>query len=125
MVASLTSAWFSKLRRWGIPEDLALKAANDLAIVGLSPDQYPDAISFLRDPNVQSFDWFDEISDWIENIVEWIKKLLPGGLFIAGGALVSSLLGKVEIKGIPLSIVGLVPIGVGLYMWYQQLQELF
>jgi len=122
---ALTNAWFLKLRKWGVPEDLASRAASDLAIQGLSPDLYPDAATFLGDPTIQAFDWFDDIQDWIGTIIEWIKKLLPGGVLIAGGALISSFLSGVKIKGVPLSVVGIVPIGMGLYMWYQQLQELF
>ena len=121
---ALTNTWFLKLRKWGVPEDLASRAATDLAIQGLSPDLYPDVITFLRDPNIQAFDWSDDINDWINTIIEWIKKLLPGGVLIAGGALISTMLGNVKIRNIPLSIVGIVPIGIGLYLWYQQLQEL-
>jgi len=122
---ALTNAWFLKLRKWGVPEDLASRAATDLAIYGLSPDLYPNVSAFLKDPTIQTFDWFDDIQDWINTIIEWIKKLLPGGILMAGGALISSFLSGVKIKGVPLSVIGIIPIGMGLYLWYQELSELW
>lgn len=122
-MVSLKDEWYNKLVSFGIPERLALRASEDLARENYDPYAFPNLSSLLKCKDIQKFDWFDDISEWIEKIKELIGKLLPGGIMILGGGFISSMLSDKEVKGIPLSLIGLAPTLIGLWQWYNVFKE--
>lgn len=114
-------SWESKLLGWNIPPQLASRMAVDLGHLPNPPESYVSifqAVSSLGD-QVVAMDWWSDFWDWVNQTFQLAQQMVPGMILTAGGAAVLWALKGTKIKGIPLGLLGLIPVGLGMWMIMQ------
>jgi hypothetical protein len=110
--------WTSRLLQFGIPQNLAARMSQDLQEMPYAPEQFSSIqqlVPVMRSAGFESLDWWDDLI----LIVEQLVKLIPGFVMIGVGAAMAYFLRNVKVSGVPLALVGLVPLGIGTYVVVQ------
>lgn len=114
-----TNNWYYKLLGFGVPVQIANRMSYDLNRLGYSSEQFNDinmlVASLQQDNRVVQLDWWDDLMNWLNQLLQLLPQITPGIVMtIAGGAIVY-FLRNVKIRNIPIGLVGLIPLGYGIW----------
>jgi len=107
--------WYRKLLELGIPQDLAVRMSPSLQTLPYDPNQFStiqQLVPVMESHGFQSLDWWEDL----QAIIAQIMQMLPGMAILGVGAAMAYFLRNVKIKGIPLALIGLIPMGIGTWM---------
>ena len=114
-----TISWENKLLSFGIPSSLASYMSVDLARLPYDPSQFSSIqqlVPVMEAYDLQGMDWWSDFYTWLEEFMQILMQITPGiVLTIVGGAM-TYFLRNVKVKKVPLSLIGLVPLGLGVWL---------
>jgi len=111
--------WYQKLVQLGVPTDLATVMAPDLQQLPYSPDEFTDVrqvVAVARDYGMQSLDWWDDLMAWLQYFLQTLIDITPGIILTAAGGALVYFLRNVKVRNIPIGLVGLAPMGYGIWL---------
>ena len=111
--------WENKLLSFGIPQNLATRMSTDLVRLPYDPSQFSSIqqlIPVIQSYGMQSMSWYDDLMIWIQYLMDKLMEITPGIILTAVGGAVTYFLRNVKVKNIPIGLVGLVPLGYGLWL---------
>lgn len=110
--------WYEKLLQLGIPSNLAERMTPDVAQMPYAPEQFTDLnqlVATMQDEGFQALDWWTDLMA----IVQMFIDMIPGILITAIGGAMAYFLRNVKVKGVPLALIGIAPIGIGTWLIVQ------
>jgi hypothetical protein len=107
--------WQKRLVELHIPVDLSIRMAPYYQSTGIDPE----SVKSIYDVRYIGEAYGFQTTDW------WalLSSIMPGIIITAIGTAITYALKNIEIKGFPMSIIGVVPIGIGLYLVYTALTK--
>ncbi len=114
----LNMNWTERLTQFGIPYELALRMTPKLNQIPYSPDQFSSMnqlVSVMKSYGFESLDWWTDL----QNIIGQIISIIPGALVLGIGAATAYFLRNIKVRKFPLSLIGIIPIGIGTWMIVQ------
>lgn len=114
--------WEDRLMSFGVPQCLATRMSYDLEASGLDPYSYTNInqlYSDLQGMGFQTYGWWEDLLKFFQDLMTKLTQVLPGILITALGIGVAYGLRNIKVKDTSLGLVGLIPIGVGMWMVVQ------
>ena len=110
--------WTERLKQFGIPCELASRMESNLNQIPYNPEQFSSMnqlVPVMKSYGFESLDWWTDL----QNIIGQIISIIPGALVLGIGAGVAYFLRNIKVKKFPLSLIGIIPIGIGTWMIVQ------
>jgi len=114
-----TISWENKLLSFGVPLSLAQYMSVDLARLPYDPSQFSsiqELIPVMESYNLQSMDWWADLQTWLQELMAILMQITPGIVLTTIGGAMMYFLRNVKVKKVPMSLIGLIPLGVGVWI---------
>lgn len=117
-----TINWENKLLSFGIPQYIAERMAVSLVKLPYVPDQFSSIqqlVPVMQQYNFQGLDWWEDFYLWLQQLMQTLMQITPGIILTVVGGVIVYALWKKKYRNVPIGLVGLAPMGVGLWMVVQ------
>lgn len=117
-----TINWENKLLSFGIPQHIAERMAVNLVKLPYTPDQFSSIhqlVPVMQQYDFQGLGWWEDFYLWLQQLMQTMMQITPGIILTAVGGGVTYFLRNVKMKGVPIGLVGLIPLGLGLWIIIQ------
>jgi len=104
--------WYQKLVQLGVPCDLATRMSPALETLPYSPEQFANInqlVEVMQREGFQALEWWDDL-------INLFVGMIPGIVLTVVGGAMAYFLRNVKVKGVPLGLIGLAPMGVGIWL---------
>ena len=112
--------WTNKLMQLGVPQELAIRMTPSLETLPYSPEQFTSIqqlVPVMQSYGMASLDWWSDLMAALQLIIG----MIPGFVMIGVGGAMAYFLRNVKAGGVPLALIGLIPLGIGTWTILQPL----